>query len=272
MKKTRELIANYIKQVDAVIELRDARIPISSQNPEIENLVKDKKRIIILTKADLADPKGNVKWIEYFKKQNIEVLIMDIRNNKQLKELYSALEKGFEEKAKKLEKKGIGSFRRRLMILGIPNVGKSTLINSMAKRKSAEVGNRPGVTKSKQWIKLSREMELLDTPGILWPKFEDKEVAKHLAYTGAIKDEVIDLETLAYNLIEEMQNNNMGYLLEKRYDIQLQEQIIDTMDVIGKKRGFLIRGGEIDYSRLSRSIMDDFRSGKMGRITLEFPK
>lgn len=272
MKKTRTLIADHLKQVDAVIELRDARIPNSSKNPEIESLLGDKNKIIAMTKSDLASPILNEKWGDYFKARGEKYIFMDARDNHALRKLYALLDETLREKAEKMKHKGIQSFRRRIMILGIPNVGKSTLINSMAKRKGAEVGNRPGVTKAKKWIKLSHEMELLDTPGILWPKFEDEEVALNLAFTGAIKDEIMDLETLAYELITRLLKQGLQEQIAERYQIQTSDHPLETLQAIGQKRGFLLRGGEIDYERLSRAVLDDFRSGKMGRITLESPE
>lgn len=272
MKKTRESIQKNLSMVDVVFELIDARIPYSSQNPVIDSIVGDKPRVIILNKADLADNRANKIWQDYFLKKDIPSVLIDALSGKGLDKLLSLSLEVTQEKREAYEKRGVINRPTRAMIIGIPNVGKSTLINSLSGRKGTKTGNRPGVTKSNQWIKTKGSLELLDTPGILWPKFEDQQVGLNLAFTGAIKDEILDVETLALRLIERL----MAYfprLLENRYGIEVDDNTpLDIMIEIGKKRGCIIRGGEIDYTKVSTIVLDEFRKGVIGNITLEFPE
>jgi len=271
MKKTKESIKKNLTLVDIVYELVDARIPISSQNPDIDEIIGEKPRIKLLNKSDLADQNFNLEWQNYFKEKGIHSVLIDAVHSKGLKELLDLTYKLTENKRKQLLRKGIKKRPIRIMILGIPNVGKSTLINSLSKRKGAKVGNKPGVTKANQWIKIKGDLELLDTPGILWPKFEDKEVGLNLAFTGAIKDELLDIDSLAVKLVERLNLISSEYI-KNRYKVEVDGK--DPHDIImeiGKKRGAMISGGEVDFSRVSSIIIDEFRKGKIGRITLERP-
>ncbi len=272
MKKTKELLQENLKMVDIVIELLDARIPLSSKNPMIDRIINDKPKIVLMNKSDLASAEINDMWKSYFERENTPVLFINATYNTGTDKILEAIRKVLKEKLDRRKAKGIKSTSVRAMIVGIPNVGKSTLINSLAGRKGARTGNRPGVTKCKQWIKLKGDIELLDTPGILWPKFEDKQVALNLAFTGAIRDEVLDTETLAFKLIEKIMKIN-SKLLEKRYEIEINEEdtALEVMEKIGARRGCIIRGGETDYARVSSIILDEFRSGTIGRITLDYP-
>lgn len=272
MKKTKESIKKNLSLVDIVYEIVDARIPISSQNPDIDDILGDKPRIKLLNKSDLADVDMNLQWQEYFKRKGIPSILIDAVHSKGLKEVLDLTYELTEEKRKRLLTKGIKNRPIRIMILGIPNVGKSTLINSLSKRKGAKVGNRPGVTKGNQWIKIKGDIELLDTPGILWPKFEDKDVGLNLAFTGAIKDEILDIDTLAIKLVERLNSISKEYV-ENRYKVEVEGKTpYDILVEIGKKRGAIVSGGEVDFSRISNIILDEFRKGVIGRITLEKPE
>ncbi len=265
MKKTRELIAENLKMVDIVIEVIDARIPVSSRNPIIDELVKSKRRLIILNKSDLSDPKANEAWAETFKKQGNLVLTMNCMTGIGVGQLYKLLSRLQDEKNEgQLRKKSL-----RMMIVGVPNVGKSSLINRMTGKKSAKTGDRPGVTKGKQWLGLENGMQLLDTPGILWPKFEDPKVGLNLAFCGSIKDEILDTASLALELIKVLQRD-YPQLLRERYKLdELDEDALVNMEAIAAKRGFILPGKRIDYERCARTLLDEFRSGKIGNITLE---
>lgn len=272
MKKTRESIEKNLPLVDIVFELIDARIPISSRNPIIDDILGNKPRIVILNKSDLASEEGNKVWEEYFLKKNLITVCINALSGKGIDRLIKLSNELYKEKRHGFEKKGIINKPIRVMILGIPNVGKSTLINTLAKKKSAKTGNKPGITKSNQWIKTKSNLELLDTPGILWSKFEDKRVGLHLAFTGAIKDEILDIETLALKLIEILAKN-FPNLLKNRYNVEIDNKsYLQVMEEIGRKRGALIKGGEIDYTKTSNIILDEFRKGIIGRITLEYPE
>jgi len=265
MKKTRELIAENLKMVDIVIEVIDARIPVSSRNPIIDELVKTKKRIIILNKSDLSDGRANAQWSDYFKKQGSMVLAMNCMSGGGVNQLYKILNRLQDEKNEgQIRKKPL-----RMMIVGVPNVGKSSLINRMTGKKSAKTGDRPGVTKGKQWLGLENGMQLLDTPGILWPKFEDPEVGLNLAFCGSIKDEILDVATLALELIKVLQKD-YPQLLKDRYKLdEIEENALTNMENIALKRGFILPGKRIDYERCGKTVLDEFRNGKIGNITLE---
>ena len=272
MKKTKESIQKNLKMVDVVFELIDARIPYSSQNPVIESIVGDKPRVIILNKSDLADNRSNKIWQEYFIGKDIPSVLVDSITGKGIESLLNMSLDVTKDKRENFEKRGVISRPTRAMIIGIPNVGKSTLINTLSGRKGTKTGNRPGITKSNQWIKTRGLLELLDTPGILWPKFEDQSVGLNLAFTGAIKDEILDKETLALRLLERL-ILNFPSLVEKRYGIEINDDTgLDVMSKIAKKRGCIIRGGEVDYTKVCGIILDEFRKGVIGNITLELPK
>lgn len=265
MKKTRELIQENLTLVDGVIEVIDARIPISSRNPIIGDLIKHKQKIITLNKSDLSDRRDNERWIEQFKKEGFLVQPMNCMSGTGVPQLMKLLSDLQEKKNKdKLRKKPY-----RLMIAGVPNVGKSSLINRLAGKKSAKTGDRPGVTRGKQWLNLENNIQLLDTPGILWPKFEDPDVGLNLAFCGAIKDEILDVATLGLELISVLQKRYPD-LLRERYKLEtLCEAPLDTMEAAALKRGCILPGKRIDYDRIARIILDEFRAGIIGSITLE---
>ncbi|WP_313346329.1 ribosome biogenesis GTPase YlqF [Sedimentibacter sp.] len=272
MKKTKDLLQENLKLVNIVIEVIDARIPISSKNPDFDNLFRDKKRLIVLNKYDLADPNLNKAWEAYYKSKGWAVVLYNSTNNKELRKLDNAIAEASKEIVERYKKRGLLNRTIKAMIVGIPNVGKSTLINSLAKRKSAKTGNMPGVTKGKQWIRLTGNIDLLDTPGILWPKFDDDKLALNLAFTGAIKDEVIILEEISLKFVEKMiELNKVDAILEK-YDIEQGEKPLDILDNIAYKKGFLLNKTEIDYLRVANLLFNDFRNGKLGNITLEKPE
>ena len=271
MKKTQREIKENLKLVDAVIEIRDARIPKSSANPDIEKLLEGKPRIILLNKSDLTDSKVTKEWIKHLTKEEVRVLEVNCLKGEGLKAIKPVLMEILKEKHDRLKAKGMVKITTRVMVVGIPNVGKSTFINKMARNNIAKTGDRPGVTKSKQWIKTSIGIELLDTPGVLWPKFEDDETALNLAFTGAIKDEIMDIEELALRLVERLQTYYEPQLKERYKLNEVFENPLDTLDAIGKKRGALISGGQIDYNRIAVILLDEFRGGKIGKISLERP-
>jgi ribosome biogenesis GTPase A len=265
MKKTRELIASNLKMVDAVIEVADARIPVSSRNPILAELTERKPRILILSKADLADPVQNKVWAERLEKEGLDVTAADCRTGKGIDRIFRALQNLQDKRdAETARKRPV-----RLMIVGVPNAGKSSLINRLTGKKSAQVGNRPGVTRGKQWLTLKNGMQLLDTPGILWPKFEDRQTGLDLAFCGSIKDEIMDVETLALELIKVLLKDYRK-LLSARYKIdEISEDGLEAMEQIARKRGFIFSGNRIDYERTANTVLDEFRAGTIGRITLE---
>lgn len=267
MKKTKEEIEKNLKLVDIVLEIIDARIPESSRNPMLDDILKDKPRLIIMNKVDLSDPKENQKWINKFKNDGIVAIPMNSKERINVDKIYDIARDILSDKFKKHEEKEIDNPLIRMMIVGVPNSGKSTFINNVAQRKGARVGNRPGVTQTKQWIKTNSNLQLLDTPGVLWPKFDDR-TGLHLSYTNAIKDEVVSIEDLTLYFLKEMAKEYPENLKE-RYGVDPTMDAIDIYEAIAKKRGAIIAGGDFDYTRTATIILNDFRSGKLGRITLE---
>lgn len=273
MTKTRRMIAANLSLVDAVVEILDARIPMSSRNPDMNSMVNNKPRLFILNKADMADPKMTDKWIAYFKKQGIAAIAMDCKSGKGVKNFKGAIEQLLSELLERRKNAGMIGTPIRLMIVGIPNVGKSSFINRMAQSKRVKVEDRPGVTRTKQWVKIGSNMELLDMPGVLWPKFDDQEVAKRLAFTGAINDDVVDIEMLAMLLLEYLAKNYPD-TLETRYKMTEFNEMggIELLETMGRKRGMLISGGEVNIERAAITLIDEYRSGRLGRMTLESPE
>lgn len=271
MAKTRREIKENLKLVDAVIEVRDARIAYSSSNPDIDNICKDKPRIILLNKSDLAEKAVTDKWINFLSDKNVKAIPVNCLQGKGLNSIKSVINSLLKKKLEKMASKGIKEYTIRAMVVGIPNVGKSSFINKMAKNKIAKVGNKPGLTKSKQWIKTKLGIELMDTPGVLWPKFKDEAVGLNLALTGAIKDEIMDVEELSLKLIKVLQKNCPEKLIERYKLDTIDDDALINMKNIAAKRGALLRGGEPDYSRVSIMLIDEFRSGKIGKISLERP-
>ncbi|ASW42936.1 ribosome biogenesis GTPase YlqF [Clostridium isatidis] len=271
MKKTQREIKENLKVVDAVIEIRDARIPRSSANPDIDKICGNKARIILLNKSDLSEAKVTKMWIDKLSSENVKAIEVNCLTGKGLNQIRPTLDLIFKEKHDRLKEKGLVKIQMRVMVVGIPNVGKSTFINKMAKNNIAKTGDRPGVTKNKQWIKTKMDIEMLDTPGVLWPKFEDEETALNLAFTGAIKDEIMDREELAYNLVKRLQEHYPDNLKERYKIEEINEDPLETLNSIARRRGCLIKGGEIDYDRISTVILDEFRAGKIGNISLERP-
>ena len=273
MTKTRRQIQADLKQVDLVAEIIDARIPISSRNPDIDELVGEKPRLIVLNRADQADPAMNKAWSDWFRQKGWSVLETNARDGKGVGQFSAAIKTALKEKLEQWKAKGLVGRPVRAMVVGVPNVGKSTFINQVAKKKSAKAGNKPGVTRGKQWVSVDAGLELLDTPGILWPKFEDETTGIHLAFTGAVKDEIMDLETLACHLIEILAKRNPQDLLERfKVEVDPEQPGWELLEQCGRKRGFLISGGEVDTERMARILLDEYRSGKLGRITFESPQ
>ena len=271
MKKTRELLVEQLKLIDVVVEILDSRIPKSSRNPEIVKIVKNVPKVILLNKMDLSDDKISKDWINYFEKEGAKGVLINSTTGQGFDEVIKTIKEVNKEKMDNLVKKGRKRRPIRIMVVGIPNVGKSSFINKLIGKKSAKTGDRPGVTKGKQWVRVKADMELLDTPGILWPKFEDNEVAMNLAFTGAIKDEIMDLDEITLEFLKRI-SKRYPEALQGRFGIEVEDkEPIELFDEIGKKRGCIIAGGEIDYSRASKLIMSEFRGGKLGRITLEVP-
>ena len=283
MAKTRREIIQDLRIIDIVIELLDARIPIASQNPDIAKLIKGKKKIVVLNKCDLADEKENQRWVSYFENKNIPAALVDANSGKGIDNCIKKIEKLMEEIQTKQAEKGRVGRKIKAMILGIPNVGKSSFINRIAKRTTAEVGNKPGVTKQKQWIRINEKIELLDTPGVLWPKFESEYVALKLAFTGTIKETVLEKTEVAYELVKFLLNNEREklcnrYGLSNEYIEEVLNRdnpenfnIYEIMLEIGRKRGCIVSGGNIDDEKTAKIILDDFKNGKIGKITLECP-
>ncbi|MGU9347223.1 ribosome biogenesis GTPase YlqF [Clostridium perfringens] len=272
MVKTKREIQNNLKLVDAVIEIRDARIPKSSKNPDIDTLCAGKPRVILLNKSDLTDPEVTKAWKESLTNDETIVLEVNALKGEGLNAIKPALLKLLKEKHDRLKAKGLAKITTRAMVVGIPNVGKSTFINKMAKNNIAKTGDRPGVTKNKQWIKTKLGIELMDTPGVLWPKFEDEIVGLNLAFTGAIKDEIMDTEELALKLVERLQATNPEELMTRYKLTELHENPLDNLDAIARKRGAIMSGNQIDYNRIAGIILDEFRGGKIGKISLEKPE
>lgn len=270
MTKTKRLIEENLKLVDIVIELLDARAPLSTKNPDIDKLAKNKMRIIILNKADLADEKATEQWIKWYTAHNVKVVPIIATNGKGIKQVTQIAEDLLKEKIERDKARGRIYRPIRAMIVGIPNVGKSTFINTLVGKGTAKTGDKPGVTRGKQWVKIKKGFELLDMPGILWPKFEDQEVAKHLAYIGSINDNILDNRQLAIYLLEHGLQNFKG-ALEARYKVELPDDGYEAFTVIGQKRGLISAGGAIDELRTAQIILDEFRAGKWGRITIELP-
>lgn len=271
MTKARRQMQEDLKLIDLMIELVDARVPAASRNPDIDELGKNKARLILLNKSDLADERGNDAWMEYFKGKGYSVVKVNSRSGAGMKAINSAVQEACKEKIERDRKRGILNRSVRAMVVGIPNVGKSTFINAYAGRACAKTGNKPGVTKGKQWIRLSKQLELLDTPGILWPKFEDQQVGLRLAFIGSIKDEIMNLEELAAELISFMQDAYPGVLAEK-YTINEKQNSYSVLEAIAESRHCLVRGNELDTAKAAGMLLDDFRNGRLGRITLEFVK
>ena len=270
MTKARRMMQENIKLIDLVIELVDARVPMSSRNPDIDELGKNKARLILLNKSDLAEEKQNDAWVEYFKAKGFSVVKVNSKKGGGIKSIHGVIQEACKEKIERDRKRGILNRPVRAMVVGIPNVGKSTFINALAGKACAKTGNKPGVTKGKQWIRLNKNVELLDTPGILWPKFEDQTVGLRLAFIGSIKDEILNTEELAAEMIQFMKKNYVGVLAEKYAIIEADDPYQCLAD-IAKSRHCLLRGNELDTAKAATLLIDDFRDGRLGRITLEFP-
>ena len=281
MAKTKRQISEDLKLIDVVVEILDARIPVSSQNPDMRELTKNKRKIVILNKSDLADEKETLKWINKFKVEGTSAISVDSNSGASISKVEKEIGNVMQEEMKKYEEKGRTGKAIRVLVLGIPNVGKSSFINRISKKNSMEVGNKPGVTKQKQWIRLSNNIELMDTPGVLWPKLENEKVALNLAFTGTIKDDILPKIEVAYRLLKFLLENHRENVLE-RYKLSKEEvetilnkddeennKIYEVMCLIGRKRGCIISAGNIDDEKVSNIILEDFRSCKIGRITLE---
>ena len=273
MTKTKRMIVSEIKNMDAVCEILDARIPISSRNPDIDEMTAGKPRLVVLNRVDQADPAQTKRWAAHFRQKGYAVLEANAKGGVGTQQFAAAVRELLKEKLAAYAEKGQIGRTVRVMVLGIPNVGKSTFINKVAKRKTAKAEDRPGVTRTKQWVPVDNTLELLDTPGILWPKFDDTSVGMHLAFTGAIKDDVMDLEELA-SLLMEYLGRHYTDIVAERYKITIEEEDsgYDLLTKAGRKRGFLMRGAEVDTERMARILLDEFRGGKLGRFTLETPE
>ncbi len=271
MTKAKRQMQEDIKLIDLIIELVDARIPVSSRNPDIDELGKNKARLILLNKSDLADERRNTEWMEYFEGKGFHAVKVNSRSGVGLKAIQGIVQDACKEKIERDRRRGILNRPVRAMVVGIPNVGKSTFINSYAGRACAKTGNKPGVTKGKQWIRLGKGLELLDTPGILWPKFEDQSVGLKLAMIGSIKDEILNTEELAIELLKKLTADYPG-ILAQRYEIQESADAVQMLEGVAKNRGCLLKGGSLDYTKASQILLEEFRNGKIGRITLETPE
>ncbi len=273
MAKTRRLMTDSLRLVDAVIEVTDSRIPYSSRNPEMDRLVGRKPRIVLLNKSDAANETSTSRWIDYYKRQGIPAIATDCRSGKNINRVIPLVKDVLKDEIAKWNAKGMIGRPVRIMIVGIPNVGKSSLINRLAGSKRAKVEDRPGVTRGKQWVALSDNVELLDMPGVLWPKFEDQDVGLSLAFTGAVKDDIMDMESLACFFIKKLRTVSCDALKERyNVDVMPEDTDYEILEKIGRRRGFLVSGGEINTERAAIILMDEFRSGKLGRITLELPE
>lgn len=272
MAKAKRMIAEQLNLIDVVIELLDARLPISSENPDVDSLIAGKPKLVVLNKADLADEAVNKKWTAFYQKQGTAALLLDSIHKKNGKLVVDKLRKILKDKIEKQKEKGMVNRSIKVLVLGIPNVGKSSFINMLSGRAGTITGDRPGVTKGKQWIRLNNGIELLDTPGILWPKFDSEETGLRLAFAGSIKDEIMDVEELAVKLLEFL-NTAYPALLKTRYKLEETDSLsgFELLELIGRKRGFIVSGGEIDTFRAANIVLDEFRSAKIGRISLESP-
>ncbi len=275
MTKTKRQIQSSLKLVDAVAEIIDARIPVSSRNPDLAKLVQNKPRVILLNKCDMANQTDTKMWIDYFKKQSLVAIPVDCKSGRGLDKFAPAVNTVMSHKIARLKEKGMVNPTIRIMIVGIPNVGKSSFINKMVKKNRAKVEDRPGVTRGNQWYTIAKNLEMLDTPGVLWPKFDDKTVGEHLAFTGAVKDQILDIELLAVRLLDFIKELKPADFITR---FKLENEDIENIDsyellkMIGKKRGMLVSGGEIDTERAAIMLLDEFRSAKLGRITVEMPQ
>ena len=281
MAKTKRQIIEDLKLIDVVVEILDARIPLSSQNPDIKGYTKNKKKVVVLNKTDLADEIETKKWIKYFANKGIPAVITDANTGKGINDVIRAVRDVSKETQEKYADKGRVGKSIRIMILGIPNVGKSSFINRITKKNSAQVGNKPGVTRQKQWIRIEDGIELMDTPGVLWPKFESEEVGLHLAFTGSIKDDILEKTEIAYQLLNFLVKEYLTNVIERykldenqineilNSDAEENMKIVEIMEIIAKKRGAILSGGRIDYEKVAIIILDEFRNGKIGKITIE---
>ncbi len=273
MKKARDLVAEDLKLIDVVVELLDARIPAASANPMLRAIIADKPRIVALNKSDLADEKMTKRWLEFFRKQNLLAVALDSLTGRGIRELLTGIANMAKCRTERLVSKGVPARKARVMILGIPNVGKSSLINRMAGAAKTKTADKPGITRAKQWIRIGAAVDLLDTPGILWPKFEDREVGLKLAFTGAVNDEIYDLESVAYLLLNVLRREYPKRLQERfKFKEKLPETMDALMDAIGLKRGCFLKGGRIDLEKVQRILLLEFRMGKFGKITLDIPQ
>lgn len=275
MTKTKRQIQSSLKLVDAVAEIIDARIPVSSRNPDLAKLVQNKPRVILLNKCDMANQTATKMWIDYFKKQNLVAIPVDCKSGRGLDKFAPAVNTVMSHKIARLKEKGMVNPTIRIMIVGIPNVGKSSFINKMVKKNRAKVEDRPGVTRGNQWYTIAKNLEMLDTPGVLWPKFDDKTVGEHLAFTGAVKDQIFDIELLAVRLLDFIKElKPADFITRFKFENEDIENIdsYELLKMIGKKRGMLVSGGEIDTERAAIMLLDEFRSAKLGRITVEMPQ
>lgn len=271
MTKAKRMMQEDMKLIDIVIELLDARVPFSSRNPDIDSLANNKYRLVLLNKCDLADSKVTAQWENYFKNQGILVVTINARDGQGMKAITAKVQEACKEKIERDRKRGIMNRPIRAMIVGIPNVGKSTFINSYARKACTKVGNKPGVTKGKQWIKINKNVELLDTPGILWPKFEDQSVGEHLAFIGSINDDILQKTELACDLIAFLVEHYPN-LLKERYEVNETESPATILHEIAGNRGCLMKGQELDYEKAAGILLEDFRSGKLGAISVEYPE